>query len=108
LDFSQTEPFLSDLAQIEYNVTSLDRHLDKQIQDQDKPFVPIPNYFPNVADNIVASKPVGPHLAAPQYAYRSGSIRRVSSHDKAENPFGEDNDVVLTEAQNSPFVNFQQ
>ena len=55
----------------------------------------------------MAAKPVGPHMAAPQYAYRSDSIKRASN-EQIENPFGEDTDVMLSEAQNSPFINLQQ
>lgn len=81
--------------------------MNEQCQEFKTPFVPHPTLFPNVSENHMAAKPVGPHMAAPQYAYRSDSIKRASN-EQIENPFGEDTDVMLSEAQNSPFINLQQ
>lgn len=100
------EPEIQHFPQIEYNVNSLNRFMEEQRQQSQQTFVPLPNQFPSVADNHIAAKPVGPHMAAPQFAYRSNSINRKALEEE-ENPFGED-DIGQSEAQNSPFVNLQK
>lgn len=88
-------------------MNSLDQYLEQQKQQSNQPFVPLPNNFPSVAENHIAAKPVGPHMAAPQFTYRSNSLMK-KSQEKEDNPFGEDAEVTITDAQNSPFINLQK
>ena len=71
---------------------------------EEVPFIPRPNAFAfSASDNSIAAKPVGPHMAAPQFSY-SKSINSRSS----DNPFGEDVPLTTSEAQNSPHFNLQK
>lgn len=72
---------------------------------EETPFIPRPNAFAfSASDNTIAAKPVGPHMAAPQFSYSKSINSRPDG-----NPFDEE-DITLTKsgAQNSPHFNLQK
>lgn len=95
----------NDFPQIEYNTATQEPFKTIVESVEDTPFIPRPDAFSYpVSDNHMAAKPVGPHMAAPQFGY-SKSLNKRS----VMNPFGEDqNGGEISEAQNSPHFNLQK
>jgi hypothetical protein len=78
--------------------------MNESNRGEEMPFIPRPDAFPHpVSDNYMAAKPVGPYVAAPQFAY-SRSVNKKSEI----NPFEDVNTAETSEAQNSPHFNLQK